>query len=225
VNVGIQSNVANDPGLYLLTLSAVDPNSTSLNIDASTDVAFVSPPSFSLNGSAIQVTAGATTNNTATVNVSPANGFTGNVNLTCAVKYTFLAVNVPSCSLSPTSVSIAGTAAATSTVTVFTTARTSASLAPGPRPLRLGGLSVALAVLLWFCVPSRRRAWVWMVAITVSAISIGVLGCGSGGGRSGGTGGGGNNGTTPGNYSVTVTGTDAATGKVTAQTSITLTVN
>jgi hypothetical protein len=52
----------------------------------------------------------------------------------------------------------------------------------------------------------------------------GAIGCG-GGGNSGGGGGGGNSGTTAGAYTITVTGTDAATGKVTSGVAVTLTVN
>jgi hypothetical protein len=62
-----------------------------------------------------------------------------------------------------------------------------------------------------------------VIAIAL-AVSIGALGCGSGGVGSGSSGGG-NSGTTPGSYSIIVTGTDAATGKITAQTTVSLVVD
>jgi len=67
-------------------------------------------------------TAGATTNNTSTITVSPIGGFTGIVGLTCAVSPT-TGTSVPTCSLSATSVNINGSAL-TSTLTIGTTAST-----------------------------------------------------------------------------------------------------
>ena len=43
------------------------------------------PPSFSLSGSSITISAGATTGNTSTITVTPANGFTGAVDLSCSL--------------------------------------------------------------------------------------------------------------------------------------------
>jgi len=225
VNVNIQSSAQTGQGLYLLTLSAVDPNATNLGIDASTDVAITGPPVFTLSSSGnIQVNAGATSGNTSTIDLTPSDGFTGTVNLTCSVTTSMThALDIPTCSLSPTAPNIAGTAAVTSTLTVSTTAPTSGALAPGPRLFRSGGLVALLAAGLFFGITSKRRAWQRIASAIVLALSIGALGCGGGGG--GGTGGGGNTGTTPGSYSITVTGTDAATGKITAQTWVTLTVN
>jgi hypothetical protein len=70
-----------------------------------------------------------------------------------------------------------------------------------------------------------------MVSSLTLIVWMGTLGCGGGGGSNGGgssgNGGGTTNssGTTSGTYYVRVTGTDAATGKITSQTSVTLTVN
>ena len=68
---------------------------------------------------------GSTSGNTGTVSVVGTNGFAGSVNLTCAVTTSIAGVNdMPTCVLSPTSVTISGTAAQTSTLTVVTTAAT-----------------------------------------------------------------------------------------------------
>jgi hypothetical protein len=58
----------------------------------------------------------------------------------------------------------------------------------------------------------RRRNWLTMLGLLALFVSIGAVGCGGGGGSggSGGGGGGGNAGTTPGTYTVTVTGTSGS---------------
>jgi trimeric autotransporter adhesin len=180
-------------------------------------------PSFTLSNSGnLQVKAGATSGNTATISLTPANGFTGIVNSTCAVKTSLTILNLPGCALSPAALNVTGTTAVTSTLTISTTASNGAALVPGP--LGMGGLTAALALLFWFGIPRRRKAWQRLVIAIALAVSIGALGCGSGGGGSGSSGGG-NSGTTPGSYSIIVTGTDAATGKITAQTTVSLVVD
>jgi trimeric autotransporter adhesin len=230
VNVNVQSPLQSDTGLYLLTLSALDPNSTDLGIDASVDVVVTSLPAFSLsNSGSIQVNAGATTGNTSTINLTPANGFTGTVNLTCAVNSDLAnSVDTPGCTLSPAALNVTGASAVTSTLSVSTTAPTTSALLPGRRHFSFGGLAPVLAVVFFFSMASQRRNWMRILGAVVLALTIGAMGCGGGGGGgtgSGGGGGGGNSGTTPGAYAVTVTGTDAATGKITSQTTATLTVN
>ena len=70
---------------------------------------------------------GASTGNTATITVTPANSFTGSVALTCAVSTAPSGATSPAtCSLSPASVTISGTAAQTSTLTAATTSSTTA---------------------------------------------------------------------------------------------------
>ena len=229
VNVQILGNTQSGTGLSLLTLSAWDPNSTDLGIDASTDVLFTGSPAFTLsNSNGIQVAAGATAGNTSTISLTPEDGFTGTVNLTCAVTTSMMNVNdMPGCSLSPASPNISNAAAVTSTLTITTTAATSGAVVPVPGFLRFGSLTTVLAVVFCFGIPSKRRRWLRIVGAIVLAISIGAMGCGGGGsgGGGGGGGGGGNLGTTAGTYSVTVTGTDAATGKITSGTTLVLTVN
>lgn len=168
----------------------------------------------------ITVTHGAVSGNTTTINVT-SNGFTGQVNLSCAVTTSLSSPNdPPTCSVT-TPVTLSASATATATLT----ANTIGSTAALDRPLErffLGG-GATLAMLLFFGIPARRRAWRGMLTL-VAVLFIGAaIGCGGGSGS--GTKGGGNPGTTAGAYTITVTGTDAATGKVTATTTISLTVN
>lgn len=198
--------------LLALTMDGTDNTTDGVHIVKTMQVSVVNSPSPTL---------------TVMNNVTPANGFTGSVNVTCSVSTAIINVtDMPACSLNPTAISINGAAAGTSTLTVSTTARTSGALAPAIRPFRFGGVAV-LAALLMFGLPCRRRAWMRMFAVLVLIAGLGLAACGGGGGGSGsgGTGGGGNPGTTPGSYSVKVTATDAATGKITAQTTVAVTVN
>ncbi len=81
------------------------------------------------NGGNIVVVQGATTGNTSTIAVTPASGFTGAVNLSCAVTSAPAgATNPVTCStanLNPASVNITGAAAQTSILTINTDSSTS----------------------------------------------------------------------------------------------------
>jgi hypothetical protein len=84
-----------------------------------------STPTFALtNNAAISVAAGATTGNTSTLSVTPSDGFTGTVNLTCAVTTSPSGATSPVTCGVPSSVNITGTAAATATLTVSSTTTT-----------------------------------------------------------------------------------------------------
>jgi hypothetical protein len=80
---------------------------------------------------------------------------------------------------------------------------------------------MALALVVFFTVPKRRRQLLAMAVLLGIVFSLGVLGCG-GGSSQGGGGGGGNPGTTAGTYTVTVTGTSGTTSATVG--TITLTV-
>jgi len=175
------------------------------------------PQSFTVNpapiftggggGGTISVEPGATTGNTVTISVTPSNGFTGTVNLSCSISPT-AASDPATCSLAPPSVTISGSATQTSTLTIYTTATTI-----GANQIKhlfwptTGGTT--LAVILLFGIPRRRRGWLVTLVLLVSFVFIGAIGCGGSSGGGGG-GGGGNAGTTPGTYTVTVTGTSGS---------------
>ncbi|MGA2538199.1 MAG: FG-GAP-like repeat-containing protein [Terracidiphilus sp.] len=188
------------------------------------------PPSFALTSSGnIAVAPGASTGNTSTITVTPSGGFTGSVALTAALTASPTgATDLPTLSFGSTSpVGITGASAGTATLTVATTAATSASLAhpnfrTAPYWYATGG--AALACLLLFGIPTRRRWRAILGAFFLFALLTGgIVSCGGGGGGGGGkTGGGGGPGTTAGAYTITVTG---VSGQVTETTTVSLTVN
>jgi len=192
---------ANQAGNTGYAAAAVVPQSFTVN-PAST---------FTIDGggssSSISIVPGATTGNTATITVTPANGFTGTVSLTCSIS-PVAASDPATCSLSPSSVTITGTGAQTTTLTVFTTAATSAE--NRLKKLLWPSAGTALALLL-IGLPRRRRNWPAMLGVLLLFVAIAEIGCGGAGSSgSGGGGSGGNAGTTPGSYTVTVTGTSGA---------------
>jgi subtilase family serine protease len=171
------------------------------------------PPTFAVNGNAITVEPGATVGNTSTIAVTPSNGFTGMVSLTCAI--TPAAANDPAtCNILPSSVTISGSTPQTATLTVSTTLATALN-----QPFKLfwpsaGGATLALAFL--FRIPKRRRNWLAMLGLFCLLVSIAGIGCasgnaGTGGGGGGGGGGSSNSGTTAGTYTITITGTSGST--------------
>jgi len=178
------------------------------------------PQSFTVNpaptftgsggGGTIIIQPGATTGNTATISVTPSNGFTGTVNLSCSISPT-AASDPATCSFAPLSVTISGSAAQTSTLTIYTTAASSATNQM-KHPFWPAAGGTTLAVILLFGIPRRRHNWLVVLVLLVLFVSIGAMGCGgsSSGGGGGGGGGGGNAGTTPGTYTITVTGTSGS---------------
>lgn len=187
--------------------------SGSLTATTSVSLSITPEPSFTAGPggtTSMTVTPGLTTGNTGTISLVGTNGFSGTVNLTCAVTTSMTSVNdTPTCSLNPTSVAISGTTAQTSTLTVTTTAATSAEN-------RMKGLfwppagGAALALVAFLTLPMRRRNWSAILGLFVLLVSLWAIGCGGSSNGGGGGGGGGNSGTTPGAYTITVTGTSGS---------------
>jgi uncharacterized repeat protein (TIGR03803 family) len=183
-------------------------------------------PSFTITGSSLTIARGANTGNTSTISVTPLGGFTGSVALTAALTSSPAGAQYPPTftfgSTSP--VSISGTTVGTATLTISTTAASSAAAAypnrPGSPWYVAGG--TALACILLFGIPARRRRWQTMLgrALLLAALTGGLIACGGGGGGSGG-GGTSNRGTTAGTYIITVTG---ASGSTTVTGTVNLTV-
>ncbi|MGB7191586.1 MAG: protease pro-enzyme activation domain-containing protein [Acidobacteriaceae bacterium] len=222
-----------DVGSYTANITAT---SGAITATATVGIAVsTTPVGFSLSPSPASLTlaAGATTGNTSTITVTPASGFTGVVNFTCAVTTAPASANdSPACSAPAATVS--GTTAATSTLTITTTASTTSAAHNPLNKFFTAGGGVVIAGLLFFGIPARRRKWRSILVILLFAGIAGFgIGCGSGSGSSGSGGGGGGGGgggttlpgTTAGNYVLTVTGKDAATGNITASTTVNLTVN
>jgi sugar lactone lactonase YvrE len=176
-----------------------------------------------VTGAPLSIAPGATSGNTSTISVTPWYGFIGAVTLSCAITPT-AASDPPTCSV-PASVTISSASAQTATLMVGTTAPTSAM----NRPLRMpwqgsarGAAGTVLACVALLFLPIRNRGWlpkrrnsptrsllILIVGMALFAAMAG-MGCGGGGNAGGGGGGGGggqtNPGTTPGTYTVTITG-------------------
>ena len=210
------------PGVDLLQAGYENGNYAYATGQASVTV--TAPSGFMINGAAVTLLPGATTGNTSTIYVTPANGFAGNVTLTASITSSPAnAQDLPTLSFGSTSqVDITGSNAGTATLTIFTTA-------PGgcldayqtPRAVfwYTGGGAI-LACLMFFGMSARQRRWraaFGMLALLVSLMG-GWLACGGGSSSTCNVI---NPGTTPGNYTITVTGTSGAT---TAAGPVTLTV-
>jgi subtilase family serine protease len=179
-------------------------------------------PTFALAGTAVTVTPGATTGNTSTITITPSSGFTGGVTLTASIADSPIgAQNLPSLSFATSTPTVSGTGPATTTLIISTTAAVTASTAPerdGFHWYASGG--AALACLLLFGIPSRRRFWQRYLGIIVllAALVSGAVGCSGNFAVS-------KNpaaaGTTPGLYLITVKG---AAGATSATTTVSLTV-
>lgn len=166
------------------------------------------PPNFSLGGNAISVWQGETSNNTSAVVVTPTNGFVGTVTLNAAITSSPSgAVDPPTLSFGTTNpVTITSANVGRAILTISTTAPSPGSSAQA-RPSELRWLArggTALAFCLIFGVSTKRKKWRSVLGLAGLCVVLlcGVQACG-------GIGGGGqrNPGTTPGSYTVTVTGT------------------
>jgi Bacterial Ig-like domain (group 3)/Abnormal spindle-like microcephaly-assoc'd, ASPM-SPD-2-Hydin/FG-GAP-like repeat len=146
---------------------------------------------------------------TATIQLSSLDGFTGTVNLTCAVNYQGQGTptDTPTCSLNPTQVQVTGSSPLSSTLTVSTTAA-SASV----RLQKMFNESLIAFAGLIFLGAVPRRLWRGrLLLVVLCLITLGdMLGCSSS--NSGGSGSAPTpiSGTTTGNYQVVVTGTSGA---------------
>lgn len=178
--------------------------------------------SFSITGTAVSVAPGATAGNTSTITLTPSDGFTGMISLSCAITPT-AASDPATCSI-PASVTISGPAAQPTTLTVSTTSATSATSALNRtgRFLRPWVSGTVFACILLVGIPARRRRqWsILLMVVLLFSVVGGAFGCG-GSGNGGAGGGGGNPGTTPGTYVITVTGTS---GTITQEGTVPLSV-
>lgn len=173
------------------------------------------PPSFSVTGAAIFVVAGATIGNTSTIYLRPTGGFTGTINLTCAIAPT-ASSDPATCSI-PAAVTISGSAQQTATLTVTTTPASFTALNRVSRFLWPSVGGTALGCILLAGIPVRRRRWSRFGLFVLLIFAVAGVSCGGGGGSGAGNGGGGNGGggggnpgTTLGQYVITVTGTSGS---------------
>jgi hypothetical protein len=179
---------------------------------------------FTIAGTPVTLTAGAATGNTSIITVTPSGGFAGSVALTATVTSgPSGAQDPPTLSFGSTSpVSITGTAAGTAALAISTTAPGVCSQVyqmPGGILWYMWG-GAALAWVLLFGMQARRRRWQTTLATLALLVALtgGLLACGGGGDSPPCAA---TPGTTPGIYTITVTGTSGAT---TTTGTVTLTV-
>jgi len=173
-----------------------------------------------MSGTAVTVTAGQTGNST--VSLSSASG-TGRVYLSCTTTAPKATCTVQSSdTLNPYTVDFSNAASASATVSVKTTADTSVR-ALGPT---MGILGAALAAFVLIPFSGRRARGAAMLFFLVVSLGL-IVSCGGSGSSGGGGGGGGGNGTTPGNYTVTVSAytVSNASGTPDSAANLSLTVN
>jgi hypothetical protein len=212
----VTTTASTPDGAYVVTVTGTD--TATMTITATTtvpvNVGTVVTPGFTLSASPATLTLAPGASGTSTITVTPTGGFTGGVTFTCAVTGPSGAIDSPMCSVPATT----GTAL-TSTLTVTTTAATSSALKMPLKNLFAVSGGVAVAGLLFFGIPARRRNWRSLLGLVLLA---GIVGLGIGCGSSNSGGGGGSGGTTAGAYVLTVTGVDTATGKVADSTAATI---
>jgi hypothetical protein len=175
------------------------------------------PPGFTISAPALTLAPGATAGNTVQVTLTPVTGFTGGVDLTAQVTSSPQNANdSPTVSFgSNQTVSISGSNPVTATLTISTMAPTiarndSKPIHNGSEWLTSGG-TVLACVLLWGIPGLRRKGLIgWTRNVTLLLVSLAVLlgaSTGCGGSHSMKVT---NPGTTPGTYSITVTGKSGA---------------
>lgn len=216
-SVSVVDNASGSPHVVTLTGTGTEPSGATLTLSAANvSVGPGSPGTFTITatGSTGYVGPSTVTISSCTLASSPSG-----------------AVDLPGCSITTTTFTIAGGANSGSggVVTASTTAATAAAKTGGPlaanglrRLAGAGGAVLAFVVLLG--IPARRRNWRSMLGLILLAGALATLSaCGGGSSGGGGGGGNGNPGTTAGNYTFTVKASDS-TG-VSGTGTITLTVN
>ena len=162
------------------------------------------------SGSPVSIASGGS--GASTVTIVPENGFTGTVNLSCAVSGPGGAVNLPTCVL-PSSESISGDSAVDVAVSINTTGSVASGFSQGGRGSsfldRRGGIVLACALLLIGNLARRRGAVLPVLIATIVVLLPSACGGGGNGTASAVT--------TPGSYTITVTGAPPSVSPATAQ--------
>jgi sugar lactone lactonase YvrE len=204
-----------------------DSGSSSVYTSASATAAVtVTAAAYTMSATGVTVTRGGS--GTSTVTLTSTNGYAGTVTLSCAVTTSPAgAADAPTCSASQTVTLTAATTTGSATVTVNSTAASASVVRVSSLWKRASG-GAALAAMILFVVPRRKRWAQTLMALTfMMALGCGLVACGGSGGNGGGTKTNPptNPGTTAGTYTITVTGRGNDSGNTTVATTFALTVN
>jgi hypothetical protein len=213
--------VMSTAGNVTLSVAFTPTDATDYNIASASVVLAVNAvvnPSFTVGGTSVNVAAGATTSNTSTITITPSGGFTGPVMLSAVISQSPTGAQFPPTLSfgSSNQVSVSGAGAVTATLTVTTTAPTVGAnimpARPGSNWRAAGGAALACVLLFWLPVRRRKLRNLFGVVALFIAFACGVAACGGGSISSGGGGGGskGTPGTTAGPYTITITATSVS---------------
>jgi len=164
---------------------------------------------------------------TTTVTLSAGSNYSGTMNMSCRLtNQPAGSLSLPTCSLSPTGVSLSAGGTGSMMLTVQTTAASTTALLMHKQMklLGLGGGGTVLAGLLFLGFPGRRRRWMAMIGLLWMVAVAGTMGCGGSGGSNSGSGGSTVSATSAGTYTFQVTGSDSLNSSVTTTTSVAVTV-
>jgi hypothetical protein len=175
--------------------------------------------SFSISGTAATFAAGATTGNTSTLTFNTSGTFNDFINVTCSVANSTNTSSPPTCAV-PASFLLTGKTTGTMVITTQARTTTTGSNAVHGNRWYVAGGGAALACLLFWGIPARRKSWRVMLGL-LFMVTIAGMGCGG----STHTGGGGStSGTAAGTYTVTVTGTSVTDPTITTTATVSITV-
>ena len=121
----VSTTSSTSPATYSITVSAIDANQLGpSNGSQVLSLTVMAAPSYSLKASALNpATVSAGNAATSTITVTPANGYTGSVTLSCSSITG--GTHPPTCAFNPSVITIGGSSSGTSTLTVSTTSSTS----------------------------------------------------------------------------------------------------
>ena len=177
----VATTAATTAASYTVTITAAD--AATGKITANGTVA-VTVSFFTLTSTAATVSSpGQAGNSTITITAS---NYTGTISLGCVIASQpsgANGVNNPTCTVSPTTATIGSSEApVTATATIATTAPASSSALANPKTngWSLAADGAALACVLLFGIPARRRGWRSMLGLLVVVSALAGIGCGGG---------------------------------------------
>jgi hypothetical protein len=204
--VTIATTTATPPTLYTITITGVGPTTSHVATLNLTVLAVSAEYTLTVTTAMTPGTVHAGSGATAIITVTPTNGYSGNVTLSCsAISPT--ATPAPSCAFTPTPVLVAG-AAQTTTLTVSTVgpAPTTTAMSPSKPWYGLWLSFPGFAILVFAGGKSRRKFLGLMTLCAIAGLLLLMPACGD---SSSSTTGGGNGTLTPNNtYTFTLSGID-----------------